>query len=160
MSNTRYLEFTGNCTYAKVYDFQKDKKYDKWDINVYLDDEELANYMASGIQVEVKEDDLGKYVRFRRDETKLINKEVVKFGPPEVIGPDRQPFEESIGNGSRVCVTVEVFPSKKGFGHRLRRVQVLEHVPYIPKPKDGSDDLPPPKGAVATKSDMDDEIPF
>lgn len=132
MSTTVWY-FTGPCKWAKVYKSQLDPKYKRWSIDVYLDNKNLDDYKRSGMQLEVREDEDGKFVRFSRASVKIINKEVVEFDPPEVVRVSEEgnsPFNDPIGNGSIVVVKVAVFDTQKGKGHRLDKVGVIEHVPY------------------------------
>ena len=125
---TQYLRFKGPCKWAKV--FKPDSKYNLYSINLYLDAKTKADYQKSGIQVGIKTDDDGDYVIFRRPHAKIIKGKMAELGPPRVEDKDLQPFEGSIGNGSIVEVTVDVYDSVKGKGHTLRNVKVLEHVAY------------------------------
>lgn len=124
---TKYFKFTGPCKWAKVT--KPDDKYNVYSINVYLNDEMLAKYAKSGMQMQIKEDEDGSYVAFRRPVQKIIKGELVELGPPRVSykGGD---LENLIGNGSIVEVDVAVYDSLKGKGHTLQEVKVKELVIY------------------------------
>ncbi len=100
----------------------------------------------TGCQLRAKNED-GKYwYKFRRDYSKLIGKEAVEFGPPEVINKDGEPFTESIGNGSTVTIRVALFDTAKGVGHRLEKVRVDKHVAYVKAGSEAPTLLPPLEG--------------
>lgn len=125
---TQYLRFKGPCKWAKV--FKPDSKYNLYSINLYLNAETKAAYEKSGIQVGIKSDEDGEYVVFRRPAAKIIKSKMVELGAPRVEDRDLQPFTDTIGNGSIVEVTVDVYDTIKGKGHTLRGVKVLDHVAY------------------------------
>lgn len=125
---TQYLKFKGPCKWAKV--FKPDPKYNNYQIVVYLDDKTKEDYKKSGIQVQIKEDDDGEYVVFRRPAMKLIKGEAVNLGPPVVEDKNSVAMTDAVGNGSLVEVTVDVYDTMKGKGHTLRAVRVLDHVKY------------------------------
>jgi hypothetical protein len=125
---TETYYFKGIAKWAKVY--RPDPEYDNYKINVYLDDASKALFVAAGTQLTPKEDDDGEYVTFRRDHSKMIKKELVTFGPPKVVDADGHLLTENIGNGSKVVVKVQVYDGKKGKGHRLEAVQVVDLIVY------------------------------
>ena len=125
--STQYLKFKGPCKWARV--FKPDEKFNRFSVEVYLDEVNLDKYLKSGIRVQIKEDDDGKYVRFSRPMNKMIKGQAVELGAPEVT-QGKVKMEETIGNGSIVEVTVDVYETVKGKGHTLRKVDVLEHVVY------------------------------
>lgn len=126
---TKYFKFKGPAKWAQVY--KPDEKYNNYKIQVYLDEKNKAEYIKSGIQVEIKKDEDGEYVVFRRPHAKLIKTEAVTLGPPKVEDKDRQPFTSTIGNGSLVEVDVSVYDTIKGRGHTLNAVKVIDHVEYV-----------------------------
>jgi hypothetical protein len=125
---TETYYFQGIAKWAKVY--RPDPEYDNYKINVYLDDASKLLFQAAGTQLTPKSDDDGEYVTFRRDHAKMIKKELVTFGPPKVVDVDGHLLTENIGNGSKVVVKVQVYEGKKGKGHRLEAVQVVDLIVY------------------------------
>jgi hypothetical protein len=126
---TQYLKFKGPCKWAQVY--KQDDKYNNYKIQLYLNAETKAAYIKSGIQVGIKTDEDGEYVVFRRPHAKLIKGDVANLGPPKVEDKDRNPFTQTIGNGSIVEVDVSVYDTIKGKGHTLNAVKVIDHVEYV-----------------------------
>lgn len=136
---TKTYVFNGLGKWAKVRDFQKDEKYGHFGINVYLSAEELRKFENSGIRVEVKADEEGTFVTFKRRDEELIKGELKVNGPPDVYLKDDMSGEYNlwktglIGNGSQVAVTVDAFDTANGIGHRLQRVFVDHLIPYESK---------------------------
>lgn len=122
---------------------------------------EWEKYRSSGIRVQVKNKGEGDYLTFRRSVEKKIKtsegeKEIV-FTPPVISGavnvyyvnkeqPDRylKSYEkgsisdvirigtpEPIGNGSKVKITLAVYNTQQGKGHRLESIEVLELEEYV-----------------------------
>jgi hypothetical protein len=125
---TEYLYLRGKAKWPQLT--KPDDKYDNFKINVYLDDESMNLFSESGIQLTPKTDEDGTYVVFRRPNYKQLKKELVHFGAPKVIDGDGAPVTVAIGNGSDVVVKIVVYDSKKGKGHRLEAVQVVNLIPY------------------------------
>lgn len=115
-----------------------DKEYEAWKMNLYFDEDSMAEFRDSGIRLTIKEDDDGRYVTFRRPFSKKIGDELVKFEAPAVKTKEGEPFTNYLGNGSDVIIKVLSFDTRKGKGHRLEAVQVLEVVEYV---KDSSNGL-------------------
>lgn len=136
--------FEGKCAWAQL---SKTDKYDNYSIQLYLDPDGLALYTKLGIQSTVKEDEKGKYVRFKRTPVKIVKGKPVEFGKVNVFDRDGQPLKEGtlIGNGSTVICKVRVYDTAKGVGTSLEAVQVVDLVPY---------------GEVETAVTADDFKPF
>lgn len=135
MAGTFYFE--GKAKWAKVY--KPDEKYNRYTIDVFLDEPSWASYRKSGLQLKTRDDpEDGKYVRFALAASRLVKDEIVK-AKPEVYDKDNNPITTDIGNGSKVTVKVETFDTKNGPGHRLVAVRVEELVPYSSS-KDVSED--------------------
>lgn len=122
---TKYFKFYGTSDYAKVH--TPDKEYGHYGINLNFDEASFKLYKKAGLQLKVKDKDGSPFVVFRRHPDKVFEGQNPK---PEVIDAAGRPIEDLIGNGSKVAVTVSVFDTKRGKGHRLETVQVLELVPY------------------------------
>lgn len=141
--STQYLKFLGKCKWAKVYDYNMDKKYgDKYTICIYLSDAAIRRLKELGYKGSLNEDKDGVWTKFSRKKVQQFGSETSDMGPPEIVGDEDQPFSEPIGNGSLVEVTIDAYNTKSyGLGTRLRKVKIIEHVPY----ESGSNDpdIPP-----------------
>ena len=130
---TQHYVFTGEAVWSKVYEGQVDPKYGHWSIGVVLDPESQINYAKSGITAKYRDHEGKKFILFRRDKQKLINNKIEEFKPVPVTqwdGSSDIPFDKSIGNGSKVAIRVAVYDTRKGPGHRLEAVRVLEWKEY------------------------------
>ncbi len=137
MATKLYL-FDGTCKWAKLD--VPDEKYQKYQIDVYLDSENRQIFDNSGLQLKVKEDEGGEFVTFRRPVKSLMKGELKEWGAPKVtlLG---KPYSGKIGNGSYVKVEVSVYDTVKGPGHRLESVDVEELIEYPSKSTDGGLDV-------------------
>ena len=137
---TEHIFLSGKAKWAKVW--KPDQEYDKYSIDLYMDDENFAIYDDSGMKLKLREDEDGKYIRFSRPASKVINGELTEFKRPKIVNADNEEIEETvlIGNGSDVTVRVEVYDTKAhGKGHRLNAVRIDNLVAY--EPKNSSSDL-------------------
>lgn len=134
MPNKQYT-YCGKCKWAKV--FKPDEKYGNYQIVLYPNKPSLKAYIKAGHQGEIREDEDGQYVIFRRRPKVLTKKgDIWDKGPPKVLDADGEAFNKLIGNGSEVEITVEVYDTRKGLGTSLESVTVLEHVEYVPNDTD------------------------
>lgn len=130
--------FNGTCYWAKLnihnLDTYNDKKSAQ--IEVVLDKDQLKALKATGSKLQPKLMDDGTLrVRFKRQYDHPID----DFGGlPTVIDSSGVPFNDLIGNGSKVTIKVTVYDSKMGKGTRLESVRVDELVPYDPDAKEVS----------------------
>jgi hypothetical protein len=104
------------------------------------------------MQVKVREDDEGTFVKFSRPVEKIFSNEVKKLGPPRVLilvdeakkhdipidgtvdlEGKYAVFTGKIGNGSLVNCKVSVYDNTKNdnIGHTLETVAVEVLVPYV-----------------------------
>lgn len=126
--------FQGTAYWAKV--FKPDQKYGHYCIDLVLDEDSLARLKECPLDLKIRDDEKGKWVRFRRKPEATFKGETVELGPPTVLkyNPDQEekytPFDRLIGNGSKVDCKVTVYETSRGYGHRLEAVAVLDHVPY------------------------------
>lgn len=129
---TKFTNHTGTVKWAKVYKGQEDSEYNCYSLAFYPDD--VDEFTETGTQLQPKKDEDGTFFQLRRPVDKVIKGETVYFGPPEVFGPDTQPFNNLIGNGSKVTVRVAVYDyvygKKQGKGTRLEAVMVNDWVEY------------------------------
>lgn len=118
----------------------------EYSLDLALTDKQIAALHKAGMSKKrkVKEVDGTNYVTFRRPVKAKSGKDLL---PLIVIGRDKAPFGELIGNGSEVKVKLDLIPYSGKFGSgvitRLAAVQVIEHVPYAKKNSqlDGFDQL-------------------
>ena len=127
-TSTVYL--TGVAHWAKLK--TPDEKYNTWSLDLSLDDKGREAFNKSGLQLETKINEKGnfEYVRLRRPVSRLIKGELVKFNPPTLLDKDSKPFDDLVGNGSKVTCKVVFYDTVKGKGHRLESVRVEDLVEY------------------------------
>jgi hypothetical protein len=129
---TKSYSISGTCKWAKVhapvdaFDKNKPKEYT---IDLYMNTENMDVFKQSESQLRVKEDDEGKFVRFRCPSQVMINGEEVVF-KPDVLDENGVPTTEPIGNGSAVTITIDVYDTRMGKGTRLKKVEIDRLVPY------------------------------
>lgn len=125
---TTTIYLTGTCKWAKVH--KPDEKYNKYSIDLYVDDKNRDIIVQSGSQATVKHDADGQYVRIRRNPFSLVKGELKDWGPPTVLDHDGKPLTSNVGNGSKVTCKVVVYDTIKGKGTRLEGIRVDELVEY------------------------------
>lgn len=137
MASKTYF-FTGTAKWAK---FKTPDKYGKYSLDLYMDKENLDQYKKSGIQSQVKADDDGAFVSFKRLHEQVIKGENVEWGPPKVVlleGKDDEgkpvytSFDGLVGNGSVVTCRVLVYDGARGKGQRLEAVGIEKLVEFNP----------------------------
>lgn len=142
------IDVTGIAKWAKVTEASRDMgskiadgaKYDYPEactIDVVLDQGDLKTVKAAYPKINVRIDDDGMMVKFRRN---WVNGRNPKWGgAPVVVDADDNPWPDDklIGNGSKVRVAAEVYDTKHGKGMRLLKVMVLDWVePDLPDEPD------------------------
>lgn len=144
-SKAIYEKFIGRSGWAKVFDNYYDEYNGQkfWSFDLYLSDEELKKFQGTGLTLKpfgkgrnIKPlfddgDTLG--FRVRRPLKKLFGDTLAEFEPPRVTDANGDTLEERIGHGSTVEVTLCIYPTRQGMGHRLEQIRVLELVPYEPE---------------------------
>ena len=155
MALTRTVTVTGEANWAKIFEENRDMKgwcgptgaargtYEDCDgaytLDLVMDTDNASTLKMSGSMKEPKPEDGGLRV-------KLIRKHKGPFaaasGPPVVTHKDGTPWDiekdGTIGNGSKVEVTVSVYSIKAygTTGTRLESVRVLELVVYERPPEE------------------------
>jgi len=130
---SKTYEFTGICRWAKLD--KPDQKYDKYSIEVKLDEAGAALYKQAGCMGRASKDGEGYYT-FRRDPKGKVWQDNVQVpaGKPLVIDPQGNPIHELLGNGSKVTVKILAYDYNnsfgKGVGTRLEAVCVNELIKY------------------------------
>ena len=107
-----------------------DKFTPQWCIDVVLDEAKAKELHAQGFNVK-KDKDGDIVLKMKKN---VARKDGTRNAPPKVVGPDKQPFLELVGNGSVCNVQYNPFEweyaGKKGVTAQLVAVQVVEHVPF------------------------------
>jgi hypothetical protein len=127
---TTYLKLRGKIKWPQNITELDDYKGAKfWKVNMYdLDAQSQEDFKQSGCQVKPYRDKDGdEMLTFRRYLRKVIKDEMVEFEPPELEGTENGVV---IGNGSEAEVTIDVYDTMQGKGHRLRSVKITKLVPY------------------------------
>lgn len=124
---TKYI-FHGVAKWVK-YD-KPDPKYNNYGLDLYLDDQSLRLFKKTGLQLQIRDNEDGVYVKFKRSAQKIIKQELINQGPPEIIFTGNEAKGTLIGNGSKVGITVSVYDTAKGKGHTWESLTVEELVPY------------------------------
>ncbi len=114
----------------------------EWSMNLYPDGPSLEiinGLIKDGIKNQLKKDDDGYFIRFRRHPQKQgKDGRIIQFDPPETLNADGTICTDIIGDGSDVSVRLEVYGGKNPFGGgtykaaRLGGVKVQNLVPYQP----------------------------
>lgn len=136
-----YVTIPGELWYARTQSPETDPWGNtKWKVTLYPDKDampEVLDLMSKGIKNVLKKDDDNEYnITFSRPTQKDTKKGIMKFDPPKVMTKDKEPITESIGNGSKGSVVLEV-NTFKGFQGanvtvaRLHSILVDELIPYV-----------------------------
>lgn len=119
---TNYHYFHGTARFVRT---NKADQYGNYTCKLEMDEDTLADFNKTGIQLNVNEDNS---VFFKRPHQKIFGNELTVLGAPKVVDADGKDFAEMVGNGSKVVVKVKSFNTMKGKGHTLEAIQVLEYV--------------------------------
>lgn len=125
---TKVFRFYGKSHYAKVH--TPDEKYGNYQCGLIFDKASLDLFRKSGLQLKLKDVDGEQYATFRREPRKLIRGDMVEFGKPKVTDAVGREIDDLVGNGSLVALTISVYDTIKGKGHRIDEVRVNQLVPY------------------------------
>jgi len=130
---SKYVRMTGfikwaNSQYGGL--FSPDPSYGNYSVTFYPDPPSVEKFKASGMKLEFKNDEDGDFVKLRRPHEKIIKNENQVFGRPKIFFPEGVEGTKDIGNGTKVEVTVVVYPAGRHTGHRLESVKVLELVRF------------------------------
>lgn len=169
---TKLFTIDGEARWAKVFTPDEYNGVEKFKINIVPSSPKDWNTIKeSGLRVTVKKDPDGKeYITLSRPKIGKIDKDGKEFGggAPLVLGPDKEPFDKLIGNGSLVEVLFATYDTRMGKGHRLETVMVKNHVPY--EPMDGEEDVqglswkdrpaPKEKPVETTSGPVEPKLPF
>lgn len=131
---TQYIVIQGKCKFLRTNCVPNE--YDAWDYLHYPNEEGVGILRkmqdgwledVEGIANELKQDEDGYFMRFRRPSLKKTRaNKIITFVPPIITEADgKTPYLGLIGNGSDVTTTVELYfyknPRKPGkFGSAIR----------------------------------------
>jgi hypothetical protein len=131
------ISLTGKIMWPKhlfVYDDGFNNEYYK--AQIIPDEESMGKFKASGIRTKVTEvKESGEPLLTLKRNNKSFTFESgdsIGGGAPSVVDKEGNVWPEKvgIGNGSVVELTVEVYDTRNGKGHRLEQVRVLDYIPY------------------------------
>lgn len=139
MAKNETVLVSGKCKWCFT---KKLDQYDAWSVVLYPDKDSLVivnQLIKDGIKNQLKRDEDGDYIKFKRDPNKKgKDGRIIQYGPPEAIMADGTVCNEIIGDGSDVTVRLEVYGGKAPFGAgnylaaRFGGVKVQNLVPYKP----------------------------
>lgn len=156
---TDIIKLTGTIYWAKVYEPDSAFGAENYKFDFYPETEEdWKKFNDSGIQKKVKENEHGKFFQLVRPSFKLIKGTVVNFTGPVITDKDNKVIVDYvskstgnrvysydakkkddvqrrgspilIGNGSKVEITVAVYDTFKGKGHRFETIKILDLIEY------------------------------
>lgn len=172
---SKTYRFTGKVNWARIGADQLDTKYNEdgeWKLDFFPDN--VTAFKNTGIQTEERKSEEGSFFKLRRSRflswrDKSTGERMEKeFAPASVTirndSDELSPFTSSIGNGSKVILTITVFDTRKGKGHRFEHIEITdlvryENEPEIIGPDTAQEAVKKPVNKNASK-DLDDEIPF
>lgn len=131
MSSTKIYYLRGIGKWCKVH--KPDEKYGNYTLDLYMDADSRALYDTSGLELKIRENEDGEFIKLRREPEKLIAGDVINIGGPKVwiMGPEgKEPLEKNIGNGSKIVCKIQIYQGKRGVGHRLEEVLVEDLIEY------------------------------
>ena len=118
------IYFKGVCKWAKVQapdnKYKSDEK--EYSVDMYLDDDSWELFNKSELQLEPREDDDGRYIKFRRGTHKFDGTPI----PPLTVLHNGVVTKALVGNGSEATCKVIVYDTEKGKGHRLEAINVTD----------------------------------
>lgn len=140
----------------------------QWEIQVELTKDQADQLKEEGKAlhkkgIKIKEENGKLFFRFRR---KVKKPDGTDNPAPVVIGPDGQPFDKLIGNGSICNVQYSLVAYKhakfgEGVTNDLKGIRVIEHVPYGERDGDGlmddDDSSGPKKSSHHSSNEYDDD---
>lgn len=135
---SEFIDVQGKISWLHAVGFNK---FDCWSVTLHPDTkslEVLRELQAQGLKNQMKKDDDGYFMAFRRDPTKLMRGKLVAFAAPKVVDKDGIPMDGSrIGNGSDATVRLEVYqhgtPSGgKSKAARFDSVRIDNLIPFNP----------------------------
>jgi len=150
---------TGKAYWASVQ--QPNTTYEpEWAVDICVDDNNRKQFEADGVTIKNKGDERGDFVHIRQ---RVARRDGTQNDAPVVVDGQKNPFTDLIGNGSTVNVMYTPFAwemnGKSGVTAILKKVQVVDHVPYA-----GAEDfdvLPNASAPIADDTaELNDQVPF
>lgn len=139
---TEFIQLKGKGKFVQVKGMNPWKK---WTVTLYPDPDSLEvmrDLQAKGIKNRMRKDDDGYHMIFNRPSEKEIEeangmKRLIYFSPVEVTDAEGKPFDNLIGHGSDLTITLEIYQHNtpaggKAIAARLYAVRVDHLVPYNP----------------------------
>ena len=133
---TKYISLKGKAKWVKV---QTLDPWGNWKVTLYPDNEsmEIINELKSkGLKNDIKKDDDGYYVTFKRPSSVNIRGKTQGLAPPDVLQPNGDPLRGvMVGNGSDVTLQLQVYEyqrntPRQGIAARLDSIRVDNLVPF------------------------------
>ena len=107
-------------------------------VNLVVDDKVAKEFAAKGHKI--KQMDEGPSIVIKR---KVTDKSGKASPAPKLVDSDKQPFNEMVGNGSRVKVQYHEWETSNQFGDfkglDFQAMQVIDLVPYGERSDDGEE---------------------
>ena len=128
---TKEYYLSGMAKWAKVYPENRDERFDRWTLDLFLDDKSWGKLADSGLQLKEREEEDGRYVKISRSCTRKDKDGAeVAVDPPSVLNAEGEAITDLIGNGSEVTCKVQIYDTRMGKGHRLEAVRVDNLIEY------------------------------
>jgi len=130
--------FPGWVMWAKV--FSPDPEFNNFTIDFFPEDLDALRKILKDEGSKLTEKEANTegspgpiFIKFRREESRVLGERLIKFGPPLVVQADGvTPETRYLGNGTKVLAKVEFFDTRNGRGHRLLALRVDELIEYSP----------------------------
>jgi len=131
----------------------------EWGLDMLVDDNNRKAFEADGVDIKNKGDERGDFVHIRQ---KVSRRDGTQNDAPVVMDGQKKPFKELVGNGSIANVQYTPFEwsmnGKSGVSPILKRVQIVEHVPYAGGNAEDFDVIGTASAPI--QETVSDEVPF
>jgi hypothetical protein len=131
----------------------------EWGLDMLVDDNNRKAFEADGVDIKNKGDERGDFVHIRQ---KVSRRDGTQNDAPVVMDGQKKPFKELVGNGSIANVQYTPFEwsmnGKAGVSPILKRVQIVEHVPYAGGNAEDFDVIGTASAPI--QETVSDEVPF
>ena len=128
-------------------------------MDILVDDNNRKAFEADGVDIKNKGDERGDFVHIRQ---KVSRRDGTQNDAPVVLDGQKKPFKELVGNGSIANVQYTPFEwsmnGKSGVSPILKRVQIVEHVPYAGGNAEDFDVIGTASAPI--QETVSDEVPF
>lgn len=156
LTKTQYITVDGIAYWCKPYHPDEFRGAVRWGVDLVVDEANEKKMKEYGIQKVVKKTENGNTVKLYRPTTKMMKGRLVHFTPPIIYDKDggvlvayyddQNQFVRSydnadqkiikkgenvlIGNGSKIQVTLSIYPTSMGNGNRLESIKILDLIEY------------------------------